>query len=368
MKIFLDARNPRFNGSWTYIASLVPKLVELYPDHEYIVLYDKVHGPLGLKGVDERVAPSLNPLAWIAWSHTVLPQLLKRERVDIYHSLKQMNSFNGPSRKIYTVHGATHFVYPQFHPWHNVIYWKKLTISAAQRGNQIIAVSESDKRSLVYWAGIPEEKITTINLAPSSKFKVIDEPEVKERIRKRLGLDFPFILFVGRVDPFKNIIGMLKAFALAIKMNDMGHRLVIVGDRKGYQSSRVFELIETLGISKRVVFTGHIFEDLEVVYNLADIFLFPSLYEAFSLALVEAMACGLPVVSTRGAGCVDVVGDAGILVDPLNIEEMAEAIVKVLSSENLRCSLSKASLARASIFSWERCARETFTLYERLLA
>jgi glycosyltransferase involved in cell wall biosynthesis len=366
MRLFWDARNPRYNGSWTYIVSLLPKIVELYPDHDYIILYDKEHGPLGLTGVYERVAPSLSPLAWVAWSHTRLPALLKREKVDIYHSLKQMNSFTGPSRKIYTVHGATHFVYPQLRPHYDILYWTRLTKAAARTGDQMIAVSESDKRNLAYWAGIPEEEITVIHLAASPKFRPIDDEQVKDRVQQRFGLEFPFVLYAGRVDPYKNIIGILKAFAQALKMHDTGHHLLIAGDTQGYQAVRVFDLVEQLQLSKRVTFTGHIHEDMEVIYNLADVLLFPSLYEAFGLVPLEAMACGLPVISSRVSGCLDVVGDAGMLVDPLNIHEMAEAIVTLLSSKHLRETLSKAGLERAALFSWERCAHETFSLYERL--
>lgn len=366
MKILLDARNPRFNGSWTYIANLVSKMVEMYPENEYIVLYDRTHGGIGLNRVDERVVKSLNPFVWVAWSHTVLPRILKKERVDVYHSLKQMNAPDARVKKIYTVHGATHFVYPQLRPWYDIKYWKTLTLAAARNGDQMVAVSDSDKRNLVYWAGIPEEKITVINLAAAPRFRVIDDPERKARVRERLGLHFPFILFSGRVDPYKNIIGMIRAYALSIKMNDTGHRLVVAGDKRGYQSSRVYDLIRDLGLTSRVFFTGHLHEDLEVVYNLADLFFFPSLYESFGLVLVEAMACGLPIVSTKVSGCIDVVGDAGILVDPLNIQEMAEAVNRVLASESLQQTLSKKSLARATSFSWERCAQETMGLYKRL--
>jgi glycosyltransferase involved in cell wall biosynthesis len=366
MRLFLDARNPRYNGSWTYIVSLLPKIVELYPDHDYIILYDKEHGPLGLRGVDERVAPGLSPVAWVAWSYTILPALLKKEKVDIYHSLKQMNSFHGPTCKIYTVHGAHHFVYPQLRPYYDTLYWTRLTKAAARTGDQMIAVSESDKRNLAYWAGIPDEEITVIHLAASPKFRPIDDTGAKARVRQRFGLNFPFVLYAGRVDPYKNIVGMLKAFAQALKMNDTGHHLLIVGDKRGYQSSHVFGFVEQLQLSERVTFTGHIHEELEVLYNLADAFLFPSLYEAFGLVLLEAMACGLPVISSRVPGCIDVAGDAGILVDPLNIQQMAEAIVTLLSNTYLRAALSKAGLERAAMFSWERCARETFSLYERL--
>jgi glycosyltransferase involved in cell wall biosynthesis len=230
----------------------------------------------------------------------------------------------------------------------------------------MIAVSESDKRHLIHWAGIPEEKISVIPLAAAQKYRVIDDDAAKERVKRRLGLDRPFILFVGRVDPYKNIVGMLKAFALAIKMCDTGHQLVLAGETRGYRASRVYDLVEGLNLSARVVFIGHVHEELEVLYNLADAYLFPSLFEGFPLALAEAMACGLPVISSKVPGCIDVMGDAGMLVDPLNIQEMAEAIVSLLSSRDLRRALSKASLERAAMFSWERCARETFALYERL--
>jgi len=366
VKIFVDARNPRYNGSWTYIASVLPKLVQLYPHNEYIVLYDKVHKPLGLKGVDERTLPFLNPALWILWSHQVLPALLEKEKVDIYHSLKQMNSFKSSTKLIYTVHGAHHFVYPQIRPWYDALYWRKLTKAAAHSGDQMIAVSESDKRSLAYWAGIPEDKISVTNLAVTDQFRPIDNVDKKESVKRELDLDRPFLLFVGRVDPYKNLVGMIKAFAHALDLNDTGHQLVIVGDTKGYKSSGIFDMVKRLRISERVVFTGHLHKNLEFVYNLADAFFFPSLYEAFGLAALEAMACGLPVISSPVTGCIDVVGDAGISIDPLNIEAMAEAIVNVLSSPKLRKSLSIASLARASMFSWDKCAHQTFAVYENV--
>jgi len=368
MKIFLDARNPRFNGSWTYIENLLPALVRLHPDHRYTVLYDRVHGPLGLAQVVEMVHPSLSSLAWIAWSHTGLPRLLKRGRYQIYHSLKQMNSFRGAARRLYTVHGAHHFVYPQLRPWYDGIYWRALTRSAARTSDLMVAVSESDKRHLEYFAGIEESKIAVTHLAPAPRFRPLDNWERRERVRRTLGLTYPFVLYVGRVDPYKNIAGMIRAFARLHSRRPSEHRLVIVGEKRGYQAGGVFALVQRLGLQDRVVFTGHVHEDLEVIYNLAECFLFPSLYEAFGLAAVEAMACGLPVISSPVAGCIDVVGDAGILVDPLDADAISAALERVLHSDTLRQSLSRASLERAARFSWERCARETFALYERVLS
>jgi len=367
MKILLDARNPRFNGSWTYIENLLPALIDLFPEDEYTVLYDRTHGTLGLKEAREVVHPYLNFIAWIAWSHLALPRLLDRGAYDIYHSLKQMNSFRCRARRLYTVHGAHHFVYPQLRPWYDAIYWKALTRAAARSGNLMLAVSPSDKRNLEYFAGIPEDKIAVTPLAASPKFRPVDDLERRERVRQRLGLAFPFVLYVGRVDPYKNIVGMIKAFARFRKQRSTEHRLVIVGDKHGYQSSGVFALVESHGLRDHVLFTGHVHEDLEVIYSLAECFLFPSLYEAFGLAALEAMACGLPVISSPVAGCIDVVGEAGILVDPLNSEEMAQALDRVLSSESLRLTLSRAGLERASRFSWEGCARATHALYQRVL-
>lgn len=366
MKICLDARSPGRSGVFTYISALLRHLAKLNTGHEYVVLRTPKDKEWGIQGLEERVIPSSNPLHWYLWSNTQLPKILERERFDLYHSLKHITMLRGNTKKVVTFHSARFLIYPEHYKWYDASYWKLLSPPAARQYDAVITHSEAEKRNYVDRMGSPEEKFHAISLAADPRFGVIDDRDRLEEVRSRYDLPERFLLYVGRMIPVKNIETLLRAYRHAKDLGGIEHKLVLVG-WKSWHSGALESLAADLKITEDALFVGPITEDLPAVYNLADLFLLVSHYEALGTVPLEAMACGTPVITSDRGGLPEAVGDAGLVVPADDAEKMGRSIIEVLSSEERRKSMSERGLARCSGFSWTRCARETNAVYEELV-
>jgi glycosyltransferase involved in cell wall biosynthesis len=365
MKICIDARSPGYAGVLNYASCLLKSLLEVDKDNEYIILSASKDGRWNLNGTREIVIPSNNPLGWMIWSNTKLPEILEREKIDVYHSLKHVTAFRGNGKKVITFHSARFFFLPQHYKWYDSTNWRIMYPAAAKKYDRVIVVSEAEKRNYVKYIDVPESKFRVIKLAADKRFRIIEDVNELQETKEKYGLPDHFLLFVGRILPVKNIETIVKAYHLAKKQKKIEHKLVIVG-KKTWFYKEIASLINELDIVDDVIFTGPIFDELPCVYNLADLFLFPSYYESFGAVPLEAMACGTPVITANSGGLSEVVGDAAVLVSPTNVNEFADSILQILSSSQLRRSMVHSGLERARMFSWERCARETLKVYEDL--
>lgn len=215
---------------------------------------------------------------------------------------------------------------------------------------------------IIRYFKIPENKIKVIYLGVDEDYKPLSETEIR-KVRQKYHLNYPFILYVGSLISHKNIPTLIKAF-YKLKKYGLPHKLVITGKR-GWKYKNIFEIISKLNLQKDVVFTGYVQrEDLPALYNAADLFVYPSLYEGFGLPPLEAMACGTPVITSNTSSLPEVVGNAGIMVDPYDIDGLAKAMYEVLTNEGLRAELRKRGLERAKMFSWKKTAEETLNVYK----
>ena len=184
-----------------------------------------------------------------------------------------------------------------------------------------------------------------------------------QRVKRRYGLDFPFILSLGTLEPRKNFAGLIEAYAL---MKDKRLKLVIAGG-KGWLYQEIFARVEKLGLEGQVIFPGFIAdEDLPALYNLAELFVFPSLYEGFGLPPLEAMACGTPVITSDRPSLPEVVGEAGLMVEATDSQALAEAMERALTDENLRREMREKGLKQAEKFTLEAAAEKLLDVYKRL--
>jgi glycosyltransferase involved in cell wall biosynthesis len=230
----------------------------------------------------------------------------------------------------------------------------------------VITDSQNSKQDICRYLQIPFEKITVIPIASACHFRPLPEAQVGPLL-DRYGLVRPYILYVGSVEPRKNLLRLLDAYVL-LRQSLPQYRLVIVGARNYWKSSPVARAVEHQGLQAQVTFTGYIpDEHLPALYNGAALFCFPSLYEGFGLPVLEAMACGVPVVTSSTSSLPEVAGDAALLVDPYNVDEVADAMRRVLQDGDLAHDLRRRGLARAAQFSWEKTARETIAVYEKVL-
>lgn len=365
MKICIDARSPGFAGVLNYVSCLLRSLLEIDNQNEYIILSTVKDKKWNINNVKEIVIPYSNPLGWWFWSNINLPHILENEKVDVYHSLKHVTAFRGNFKKIITFHSARFFFLPEHYKWYDALHWRIMYPTAAKKYDLIIVVSEAEKENYTKYIGVPESRFRVINLAADKRFQIIDDVNKLQEAKTKYNLPEHFLLFVGRILPVKNIETIIKAYHLVKKRQRIEQKLVIVG-HKTWFFPKIFSLIEKLNLIEDVLFTGPVYEELPCIYNLADLFLFPSFYEAFPAVPLEAMACGTPVITSNSGGLLEVIGNAGLTVSPTSVQDFADAIVKILSSEQLRKSMIERGFKRTKIFSWETCAKETLAVYREI--
>jgi glycosyltransferase involved in cell wall biosynthesis len=212
---------------------------------------------------------------------------------------------------------------------------------------------------------IAPAKIQTALLGVDPTFRKIDDTGQLQRIRAKYQLPEHFILYVGLVEPRKNLPGLINSYKDLVG-EGINHDLVIVG-RSGWSSRAVFSQVEALGLNQRVRFTGYVDQhDLPLVYNLASLFVYPTRYEGFGLPVLEALACGTPVITTNASSLPEIVGDAGILIPPDDAGALLKAMHRVLEDPELMTELSARGMKRAKGFTWERTALQTRQVYRQL--
>ncbi|MGH7320633.1 MAG: glycosyltransferase family 4 protein [Candidatus Rokuibacteriota bacterium] len=306
------------------------------------------------------------------WLLAYLPLRLARLRADLFH---------GPAvflpllklgyRTVVTIHDLVSFLFPETVPRKYSLYMRVMTRLAVRSADRIIAVSGATREDLRRILRVPDDKVVVIHEAVAPEFAVASGPETRRAVACRYGIRPPYCLFVGNLEPRKNLIRLIEAFAHlkaggAERFRSL--QLVLVGTR-GWLYSRIFRAVETHGIAADLVFTGYVQPaDLPALYGGAVCFVFPSLYEGFGLPVLEAMSAGTPVVASRVGAIPEVVEDAALLVDAHRPTELAQAIESVVSDPVLRARLVARGRARAQMFTWERVARQTLAVYEAVHA
>jgi glycosyltransferase involved in cell wall biosynthesis len=238
---------------------------------------------------------------------------------------------------------------------------------ALRQADGIIAVSQSTKRDLIKYLRIKPEKIIVAYAGfDSDLFRFQREPNEISEVKKKYGIDQQYILFAATLEPRKNLTRLLDAFALLQKRGWTRHKLVVTG-KKGWLYRNIFHKIRELELEREVIFTGYVpRQDLAGLMAGADVFVYPSLYEGFGIPPLEAMACGTPVIVSNTSSLPEVVGDAGVQVNPYSPAQIADAIYQITSEDAIRQAMRKDSLEQAKKFSWEKTAEDCVSLFERM--
>jgi len=257
------------------------------------------------------------------------------------------------------------FVNPRFYPLSIRLRMNALIRHAYANASHILAVSASTRDYVRDRFHVPESRMTIVPDGVNPAFRPIPRADARATVRARWGIDAPFALFVGRVEPRKNPVRVLEAFARCRARLGASFRLVIAGD-KTWSAAEVDAAIARLGIGAFVDQLGHnAFEELIALYNAAEMLVYPSLWEGFGLPILEAMACDTPVVTANISSMPEVAGDAAVLVDPMDPASIAEGMVAVATDPALRETLRTRGRARAAQFSWDTTARRTIDAYLR---
>jgi glycosyltransferase involved in cell wall biosynthesis len=373
VRIAIDATSvpPQRLGAGTYIYNLVQALAQVESDDRYYIFAkpETFAGcpelAEGQRGSRFRLVPVRLPwrLARMAWEQAVLPWHLRRLGVDVLHSPHYTTTaVGGGWRRVVTFHDVTFFLLPERYPALRRAYFRAASRAGARLCDMAIAVSNTVRADLEQHLQMPPERVRAVPLAAAPSYRHVDDPATLAAVRAKYGLPDRFILNVGALEPGKNQATLVRAFH-RLKGQNLSHGLVIAGP-PAWRYERLLRLVDKLGLTDQVRFLDYVpAEDLVVLYNLADLFVFPSLYEGFGLPPLEAMACGLPVVASTAPALREVLDGAALLVHPLDVTALAEAMAAALGDEPLRNHLREAGLQRAALFSWERTARETAAVY-----
>ena len=371
MRIAFDATGiPRLMaGAAVYTCELARALAAVDSENEYVIFARGTHFddlPAMRPGVRVlKVRAPSRPLR-LLWEQTVLPWRLRQLRIDVLHSPHHTTPLAPCGyRRVVTFHDLTFFLLPERYPTTRRLYFQTMTRLSARVAAAVIVPSEAVKGDVMRILGLPRERVFVIPEAAGPAFHPQDAVAI-EAVRRRYGLEGPFLLSVGSLEPGKNRERLLQAFA-RLRARGLTHTLVVAGQR-AWRYEGEAPLAQQLGLADSVRFLGHVPQaDLPALYSAAEVFVFPSLYEGFGLPALEALACGTPVVSSNVSALPEVVGDAALQVPPLDVEALTDAMERLLRDDGLRSDLRERGLARAAQFSWEKAARQTVEVYQRVV-
>jgi glycosyltransferase involved in cell wall biosynthesis len=377
MRIGIDATAlpPRPVGAGNYIIELIRHIERLDAADEFVI-FAQPHGRELIAvparpGFEWVMIPERSPAQRLVWEQTAFPRLIARTNLALLHSLHYTRPIALPCASVVTFHDMTFFLFPHLHTLSKRLYFPQAIRLSARKADALIADSESTRQDAIRLLGISPDRIHTVPLGVSPAFHPVRDTQLLEVVRQRYSLPEHFILYVGLVEPRKNLPMLLRAYQrlqeqIRIQGNADAPPLVIVG-RFGWNVAHVFELVDALAIKEKVCFSGYIpAQDLPIVYNLADVFVYPSLYEGFGLPPLEAMACGTPVITTAVSSLPEHVGEAGLLIPPQDEGALFRALLALLQDTDLRRQLSQKGPERAALYSWNRTAQETLNVYRQV--
>jgi glycosyltransferase involved in cell wall biosynthesis len=355
MRICIDTQSTggQKTGIGRYASDLMASLREIAPEHDYL-------------GINPVRTVKMRTNRRLLWQQVQVPRIARRLRADLIH----LTGFDVPVRRpcpaVLTVHDLIGMLFPADLPLISRLYWAFWLPYTMRFASHIVAVSEHTKLDITRLLHVPAARITVIQPGVGSRFTPLTSHDGFRSFRRKHGLPKKYILFVGTLEPRKGLDTLLAAFRrLSVSMPDIG--LVIAGKR-GWFMDWFLAYAERPHLKDRIVFTGYVDdEDLPSMYNAAELFVLPSRYEGFGMPVLEAMACGTPVVCSNRASLPEVAGDSAFQVPPDDPEALGLAMREVLFDERLRKGMRQKGLTRAGSFSWKKAARSTLDIYRKVL-
>lgn len=353
-------------GVGRYVRCLVAALPDAGPDHRFTLLVARGlrewlpadGGPIDLRVLPVPARPSYLAPLW----HPLVARMLRETAADVYHLPNTMPVLRATCPVVVSLHDVQEFRIRRYGIARS-LYRRTVGRLAARRAARIITMSACSKRDIVRFLGVSADKVTVIPEGVEDHFFAPGDTARDAATVAHLGIQGPYLLAVGEIQPGKNLATLARAFARVAR--DLPHTLVLAGKR-GWQARRILEEIAATPAGGRVNVLGYVDEPtLLALYRRADAFVFPSLYEGFGLPLLEAMAAGAPVISSDASSLPEVAGDAAVLVPPTE-DALADAILRLARDPSLREELAARGARRARRFSWRETARSTVAVYEEV--
>lgn len=365
MRVAIDARKIHDFGIGTYIRNLLRHLARTDHETEYVLLLGEDD-----LGIAAQLGPNFRSVLEPSPNYSLreqvhVPWVLRREHPDVYHAPHYVLPAGVRCPSVVTIHDCIHLMFPQYLPNRLAYAYARAQMwAAARRSDCILTVSEASKRDILHLFNVPPEKIVVVYNAIDSHFSVTPSEDAVARVRERYQLDHKFVLYVGNIKPHKNLVRLIEAFDELRRSGQDDLKLLIIGD----QISKLPALrraVHRHKLHKHVRFLGYVADDqLAILYRLASVFAFPSLYEGFGLPPLEAMASGTPVVTSNVSSMPEVVGDAAVLVNPYDVDAIVDGLRRVLTDPVLAAEMRRKGIERAREFSWERSVAQTWAVYQ----
>lgn len=367
-RIGIDARKLSDYGIGTYIQHLIRGLAARDQENEYFIFVgEQGHTSLfdlpdNFRTIVERSPGySVRELFALSWR-------LLRHRIDLYHATHYVLPILVPGKSVVTIHDIIHLLYPEFLPNRFAFFYAQRMIGRAlARSNRVLADSETTRQDLISYFETDSTKIEVVYPGIDRRFFDRLDDEAITEVRKRFRLERPYAFFVGNPKPHKNLPNIITAFASALEGRDLDFDLVCAGGNEE-EHARNHNVAGRLGIGDRFRTLGRVDDrDLPPLYQGAQLFIYPTLYEGFGLPVVEAMASGVPVITSNTSALKEVAEGAARLVDPLDVTALTQEIARCLTDESLRQRLQAAGIERARHYSWDRTADRVLEVYESAL-
>ena len=364
MRVAIDIRKLHDYGIGTYVRNLVSELAR-QPDGAEYVLLCRADDQAFARALGPRFQPIVERAGnYSAREQFSVPVALRRAGVDLFHAPHYVVSPFTPCKYVVTIHDCIHLRFPQYLPNRAAYYYARTMMTmAARRAARILTVSEASKDDILHYLRVPADRVEVIYNALDERLAAPPTAEQIARVRERFQLTSPFVLYTGNIKPHKNVDRLIEAFSILRRRGFEDVKLLVIGDEiSKYQNLR--RMVHRFQLHQQVRFLGFVpDETLKALYCLASVFVFPSLYEGFGLPPLEAMAAGTPVITSNVSSLPEVVGDAAVLIDPMDAGAIAGAMARVLSDATLRASLIERGYARVKSFSWTRSAARVRQVY-----
>lgn len=369
MRIAIDCSPlaKKITGIGTYTYHLVKALCEIDAENAYFLLaHRRFEMDFALPSNFEIVPPKREYGKSTPFLLFEAPRIIRERGIELFHGTNFLIPPRIACKSISTVHDLSSIVLSKQHSLLHRISHGLFLESSLRHADKLIAVSEFTEGEILRLFPQYSHKIAVIHEAASPVFqKITDSHEIFE-LRQKFGLPDRFALFVGTLEPRKNVARLIEAFSeVSDRIGDL--KLVIAGG-KGWLYDEIFATVQKLHLENRIIFPGYIpFGSLPALYSSAEFFCYPSLYEGFGLPVLEAMACGTPVLTSMRSSMSEVAGDAALMADPEDVGSIADGFLKLATDKTLRNNLAEKGLRRAEDFSWRKCAIKTLDIYQELI-
>src|SRR5947209_9260263 len=382
MRIAINAQllsysdNYRNGGISRYIRYLLTALAQRPGEHEYTIFVNGQPVVERLRG-DVQASEQIEyvPVAWseskpfsrVAWEQLQLPSLLRERRIDVFHSPANVLPEMLPRRcaGVVTLHDLAFLRFPHILTRTKRFYHRTFTTRSLRRATMIIANSSSTKRDAMELAGIAPERVQTVYPCIDARFSNVITDEAQQAFRQKHGLGDGYLLYLGTLEPRKNVVTLLEAYKRLRSVYHRDEKLVLAGS-KGWLYDAIFEKVQRLDVASEVLFPGFVPDsEHSMWYHAASAFVYPSLYEGFGIPVAEALACGIPVVTSNVSSLPEAGADIALCIDPHNVEAMAAAIYTALTEQALRQKCRTMAPLIAQRFSAQKMAEQTIRVYEQ---